>query len=187
MKITDNTFVAIDYCLTLDSGEEADRSQAGQPLTFITGTGQIITGLEKALFGMRAGDTAKVTVEAEDAYGQAREDLIHEVPRDQFPADTEIQPGMAFQAEGPQGPFMIVVKTVTDQTVTVDLNHPMAGQRLHFDVTVQEVREPSAADLAAMTDSGCGCGCGDDEEAGCGCGTGDAAEKGSCGSGCGCR
>lgn len=188
MKIAENTFVAIDYCLTLDSGEEVDRSQAGQPLTFITGTGQIITGLERALIGMRAGDSAKVTVEAEDAYGAAREDLMQEVPRDHFPADTEIEAGMAFQAEGPQGPFMIVVKSVSDQTVTVDLNHPMAGQRLHFDVTVQEVREASAADLAAIEDDGCGCGCGgDDKEDGCGCGSGDATEQGGCGSGCGCR
>lgn len=186
MKIAENTFVAIDYCLTLDSGEEVDRSQMGQPLTFITGTGQIIPGLEQALTGMKAGDTAKVTVEAADAYGPAREDLMQEVPRSHFPADTDIQPGMTFQADGPQGPFMILVKTVTDETVTVDLNHPMAGQRLHFDVTVQEVREASADDLAAiMDDGGCGCGCGDDEEGGCGCG-GGGEEKSSCGSGCGC-
>ena len=183
MKIAANTFVAIDYCLTLDSGEKIDRSQAGQPLTFITGTGQIIPGLEKALTGMRTGDTAKVTVEAADAYGPIREDLVHEVPKTHFPADADIQPGMAFQAEGPQGPFMIVVQTVTDQTVTVDLNHPMAGKRLHFDVTVQEVREPAADDLSAAADAGCGCGCGGDEADGCGCGSGDAEKKG----GCGCR
>lgn len=172
MKVAEKTFVAIEYCLTLDSGEEVDRSPEGDPLSFITGTGQIIPGLEKELMGMAAGESAKITVEPADGYGEVNDELFQEVPRSQFPADVEIETGMSFQAEGPQGPFMIVVKAVNDDNVTVDLNHPMAGQKLHFDVKVMEVREPSEEETAQVA-GGCGCastqpteGCG----SGCSCG-----------------
>jgi FKBP-type peptidyl-prolyl cis-trans isomerase SlyD len=87
---------------------------------------------------------------------------------------------MAFEAQGPQGPFMITVASVNDNdTVTVDLNHPMAGKQLHFDVNVVEVREPTAEELAqvaASMSSGCGCGC-ESETAG---------DADACGSGCNC-
>ncbi len=181
MKIVDKTFVAIDYCLKLDSGEEADRSQEGQPLTFITGTGQIIPGLDNALSGMSAGEEATITVEPEEAYGLIQDDLLQTVPRTQFPADQDVQPGMAFQAQGPNGPFMILVKTVEEDNVTVDLNHPMAGQRLHFEVKIVEVREPSSEEIAALENPGGGCGCG------CGDASADDAPKEACGSGgCAC-
>ncbi len=172
MKIADKMYVAIDYCLTLDSGEEVDRSAAGSPLTFITGNGQIIPGLEKELLGLKQGDTAQITVEPEDGYGQAKEDLFHEIPLDQFPADVEIEPGMGFQAQGPKGPFMFYVKSIDNGTVKADLNHPMAGKRLHFDVTVAEVREASSEELAKTTNGG-GCGCG-------------STDPNDCGSGCNC-
>ncbi|MCJ7618137.1 MAG: peptidylprolyl isomerase [Desulfobacterales bacterium] len=170
MKIAENLFVAIEYCLSLDSGEEVDRSRSGNPLSFITGTGQIIPGLEKELMGMKAGDSANITVEPDDAYGPAREDLMHEIPRSQFPVEADINPGTKFQAQSPNGPIMIVVKTVEDDTVTVDLNHPLAGQRLHFDVKIVEVREPNAQELASAV-------------GGCSCGT---ESPGNCGPGCSC-
>ena len=164
MKITENSFVAIEYCLTIDSGEEVDRSRAGNPLSFIAGTGQIIPGLEKELMGMEAGDSANITVEPDDAYGPAREDLLHIVPRSQFPADVDIKPGIRLQAQSPNGPIIIAVKTVEEDTVTVDLNHPLAGQRLHFDVRVVEVREPSAQELANVAG---GCNCSSDSSDNC--------------------
>ncbi len=180
MKIADNVFVAISYALTLDSGEEVDRSQEGKPLAFITGSGQVIPGLERELMGMRAGDSARITIEAEEAYGPVQEDLFKELPRSQFPSDMEIEEGMAFEAQAPQGPIMIVVKSIKDKdTVVVDLNHPMAGQRLNFDVKVMEVRETSAAERAAMTSMAAGCG------AGCECDT-DADGAPACGPGCNC-
>lgn len=148
MKIEKKLFVAIEYCLTLDSGEEVDRSRSDNPLSFITGTGQIIPGLEKEIMGMETGDSANITVEPDDAYGPPRKDLMHEIPRSQFPADADIKPGIKFQAQSPNGPIIILVKTVKDDTITVDLNHPLAGQRLHFDVKIAEVREPSAQELA---------------------------------------
>ncbi|KPJ99841.1 MAG: hypothetical protein AMJ60_03640 [Desulfobacterales bacterium SG8_35] len=177
MNIADKMYVAIEYTLTLESGQEIDKSPAGQPLGFIAGTGQIIPGLEKALMGRTAGDNAKLVIEPEDAYGPIKDDLFQDIPKSQFPADVEIKPGMAFEAQGPRGPFMITVAKVNDNdTVTVDLNHPMAGKQLHFDVNVVEVREPTAEEIAqaaSSLSSGCGCGSSDDADAcgpGCNCG-----------------
>jgi len=179
MNIAEKLYVAIEYTLTLESGQEIDKSPEGQPLGFIAGTGQIIPGLEKALMGRTAGDSAKLVVEPEEAYGPIKDELFQEIPKSQFPGDVEIKPGMAFEAQGPNGPFMISVAKINDNdTVTVDLNHPMAGKQLHFDVNVIEVRQPSAEELAqvaASMSAGCGCGCDSDSE--------DAP---SCGSGCNC-
>jgi FKBP-type peptidyl-prolyl cis-trans isomerase SlyD len=114
-------------------------------------------------------------VEPEDGYGTVRDDLFQEVPRNQFPQDVEIKEGMSFEAQGPRGPFMIVVSSINDNdTITVDLNHPMAGQRLHFAVKVVEVRKASEEELVKLA-GGCGCGCGTSEQAdcsssGCNCG-----------------
>ena len=169
MNIEDKMYVAIDYTLTLESGQEIDKSPTGEPLGFIAGTGQIIPGLEKALMGRAAGDSAKLIVEPEDAYGPVKDELFQEIPQSQFPSDVEVKPGMAFEAQGPNGPFMITVSKINDDTVTVDLNHPMAGKQLHFDVNVIEVREPSAEELAQAADSfSSGCGCGSDNEDACG-------------------
>ena len=171
MKIANNVYVALDYCLKLDSGEEVDRSPAGNPLAFITGNGQIIPGLENKLKGMEAGEDAKITLEPEEAYGQVRQDLFQEIPRDRMPPDMKIEPGMRFQAQRPEGLVMFSVKSVDEDSVTVDLNHPLAGKRLHFDVKVIEVREPSDKELAALSRS-CGCGSSNPTDCcgGCSCG-----------------
>lgn len=168
MKVAENLLVAIDYCLTLDSGEEIDRSQEDSPLSFIVGKGQLIPGLEKELIGMVPGESAKVTVEAEEAYGPEREDLLQEIPRSQFPEGEELKPGMRFQAQGAQGNIMIVVKAVNDDTVTVDLNHPLAGKRLNSEVKVVEVREPSIKELSMMS-AGSSCDTQGQDECGPGC------------------
>jgi FKBP-type peptidyl-prolyl cis-trans isomerase SlyD len=168
MKIAHKLYVAFDYKLTLDSGEEIDSSSEGQPLGFITGSGKIIPGLEKALMGMTVGDNLKMSVEPEEGYGQVNPELFRDVPRNQFPADIDLKPRMTFQAQGPQGPIVINIKEIKDEdTVVIDLNHPLAGKRLHFDVNVVEVREPTADELAALS-SGCNCGCSDKEQADCG-------------------
>jgi FKBP-type peptidyl-prolyl cis-trans isomerase SlyD len=177
MNIADKMYVAIEYTLTLESGQEIDKSSADQPLGFITGTGQIIPGLEKALMGRTTGDNAKLIIAPEDAYGPVKDDLFQEIPKSQFPTDVEVKPGMAFEAQGPRGPFMITVAKVNDNdTVTVDLNHPMAGKQLHFDVNVVEVRKPTDDELAqAAASFSSGCGCGSDD-----------ADADACGSGCNC-
>ena len=170
MKIAQNTHVSIDYTLTLESGEVADRSSEGHPLGFLFGSGQIIPGLETALEGMEAGETAKITVEAADGYGETREELLRDLPRENFPDDLKLEPGIGFEAKGPHGPVTFRLREVREDTVVADFNHPLAGQRLHFDVAVTEVREPTAEELATLMDSGdscspsacssCGGGCG---------------------------
>ncbi|GAB6062158.1 FKBP-type peptidyl-prolyl cis-trans isomerase [Deferrisoma palaeochoriense] len=150
MKAEENLYVAIDYTLTLDSGEVVDKSEPGEPLGFIFGKNQIIPGLERELRGMEEGQTKKVTVEPEDAYGLPSQDLLREIPRENFPADMEIEPGMGFEARGPHGPVVFRVNEVRDDVVVADFNHPLAGERLHFEVTVAEVRKPRPEEMAAM-------------------------------------
>ena len=183
MKIADNQFVAIDYRLTLESGEEVDRSAEGSPLGFVTGTGSIIPGLENALAGKSAGESFRVTVEPESGYGPVQPELVQAIPRERFPSDIEIAPGMSFQARGPRGPVALTVTSVEKNQVNVDLNHPLAGKRLIFDVTVQEVREPLAHELPS---SSSGCGCGPREQDDCGCAGGSGGCGSGSGGGCGC-
>jgi FKBP-type peptidyl-prolyl cis-trans isomerase SlyD len=155
MKIADKSMVSIEYSLTLDNGEEVDKSEPGQPLEFIFNTGQIIPGLEKEIEGMRAGENTKFTVEPEDGYGQPKEELYRKVPRKEFPDN--VKAGMAFQASGPHGAIPFMIKEVDDDEVTIDLNHPLCGERLHFDVRVVGVREATDEELAAAA-SAAGCG-----------------------------
>ncbi len=183
MKITDKLYVAMDYKLSLASGEEVDSSPPGDPLGFITGASQIIPGLERALMGMSVGDSSRVTVEPEDAYGPVIEDMFQEIPRSQFPDDVKVEPGMTFHAQGPHGQIVMSVTELKDNdVVVVDLNHPLAGQQLFFDVNIVEVREPSAEELSQAQSvqqqeqkaGGCSCGSTDQSESGCGpeCGCG---------------
>ena len=185
MNIKEKVFVAFDYILTLDSGEEIDKSPAGQPLGFITGAGQIIPGLEKEMMGMSTGDSVKISVEPEDGYGLVNPALFQEVKREQFPADIEIAPGMTFQSQGPNGPMIINVSEIKDaDTVIIDLNHPMAGKRLHFDINIADVRDLTPEEAAGLSSGcGCGCGCGSDDDAGCGsggCGSGGCGTESGC-------
>ena len=173
MEIAEKIYVSIDYKLTLESGQEIDKSPAGQPLGFITGFGQVIPGLEKALMGRVAGDSAQLVIEPEEAYGPVKDDLFQEVPKSQFPDDVELKPGMNFEAQSPRGPMLITIEKINDNndTVSVDLNHPMAGKQLHFDINVVEVREPTPEELQQLqAQAGCGCGGGETEPSGCGSG-----------------
>ena len=155
MKIQEHRYVTIDYTLTLDSGEVVDRSEPGEPLGFVTGFGQIIPGLEKGLTGMEQGQSAKITVEAGDGYGERQQQLCREIPREHFPGDAAIEPEMLFQMTGPQGVARFRVESVTDKVVVADFNHPLAGERLHFQVTVQEVREARPEDVQQCGPQGC--------------------------------
>lgn len=158
MDIKEKVFVAFNYLLTLDSGEEVDKSPEGSPLGFITGAGQIIPGLEKEMMGMTVGDSVKISVEPEDGYGPVNPELFQEVKREQFPSDLELKPGMTFQSQGPQGPMIINIKEMKDDdTVVIDLNHPLAGKKLHFDIDIVEVRDLTAEETESLS-SGCACG-----------------------------
>jgi FKBP-type peptidyl-prolyl cis-trans isomerase SlyD len=152
MRIEQNKLVALDYVLTLDSGEIVDKSEGGDPLLFLHGQGGIIPGLERQLDGLETGSKADITVEAEEGYGPVRADLVQKLPKKHFP--DEVAAGMSFEAQGAHGPVVLQVREVAGDTVLVDLNHPLAGKRLHFNVHVADVREPTEEDLQ-MFAGGC--------------------------------
>ncbi|OGB96413.1 MAG: hypothetical protein A2Z31_08535, partial [candidate division NC10 bacterium RBG_16_65_8] len=127
----------------VDDGEVRDSNKGGEPLTFIHGQRQIIRGLEKALEGMRAGEEKKVTVEAADAYGKVNPAAVAEVPKERIPA-TALTVGTELLAQDSSGRTRTVrVKEIKEQTVVIDMNHPLAGKTLVFDVKVLSVEPPS--------------------------------------------
>lgn len=141
MQIAENAEVSIHYTLTNDAGETIDSSEGKEPLTYVHGSGQIIPGLESALEGKTEGDKLQATIEPADAYGERQEELIQPVPREAFEGVDEIEPGMQFQAQSEQGVQLVTVTSVDETIVTVDANHPLAGETLHFDVEVVGVKE----------------------------------------------
>ncbi|MCE8019525.1 peptidylprolyl isomerase [Halomonas sp. MCCC 1A11036] len=147
MQIAQNSVVAFHYTLTNDAGEVLDSSEGRQPLTYLHGAGNIIPGLEKQLEGREAGDKLNVTVAPDEGYGEVQPQLVQEVPRDAFQGVESVEPGMQFQAQTQGGPLMVTVTKVEGDTVTVDGNHPLAGQKLNFDVEIAEVREASQEEI----------------------------------------
>lgn len=169
MIIEKNKVVSIDYTLKNVSGEIIDESKNAGPLNYIHGNGMLITGLEKMLEGKKPGDSFHAEIEAAEAYGERKEDLIIEVPREHFPDDIQIKEGMQFEAAGPGGSNIVTVKSVQEKSITVDANHPLAGQKLFFDVSVVDVRDQTEEELAAAQRGGCGGSCGGCGSGGCGC------------------
>lgn len=148
MKIAENCVVSIHYRLTNDEGEEIDASANGDPLVYLHGADNIIPGLEGALEGRGVGDQLKVTVQPEDAYGPIDPELVQAVPRNTFKGVDKLEPGMQFQMRDPEGQVQVVtVQEVNGQGVIIDANHPLAGQVLHFAVTVEAVRAATAEEL----------------------------------------
>ena len=149
MKIASGHVVEIDYSLHLGDGRVVDASEPGEPLTYLHGEGQIVPGLESALEGLSAGDQKQVVVAPGDGYGEHDPQGVQEVPRGAFPAEFDPQPGMELTAEGPDGePVPFAVREVRPETVVIDLNHPLAGKTLHFDVTVREIRAATPEEVA---------------------------------------
>ncbi|SDI71203.1 FKBP-type peptidyl-prolyl cis-trans isomerase [Billgrantia gudaonensis] len=147
MQIAQNSVVAFHYTLTNDAGEVLDSSEGRDPLTYLHGAGNIIPGLEKELEGREAGDKLNVAVTPEEGYGEVQPQLVQEVPRDAFQGVEAVEPGMQFQAQTQGGPLMVTVTQVEGDTVTVDGNHPLAGQKLNFDVEIADVREASQEEV----------------------------------------
>jgi FKBP-type peptidyl-prolyl cis-trans isomerase SlyD len=177
MKIEPRNYVGIHYTLKLDDGEVLDSSEGNDPLGFIQGTGQIIEGLDKALLGKEVGEKFAVTVAPEEGYGEVNEEMHRELPRENFPEDAELEPGIGFTANGPHGPVAFTIVKAEGDTVTVDFNHPLAGKTLNFDVEIVETREPNAEELAMLASASA---CGDDDcEEGCA-----PTDCSSCGGGC---
>jgi FKBP-type peptidyl-prolyl cis-trans isomerase SlyD len=148
MKIDKNHVVSLHYTLTNDQGEKLDSSASGEPLAYLHGAMGIIPGLEKELLGKAVGDEFVVVIRPEDGYGEIREELIDAVSRELFGEIDQIEVGMQLQAGDPNGQTRVVtIKAIGEDTVTVDANHPLAGQVLHFDVSVEEIRPATQEEI----------------------------------------
>jgi FKBP-type peptidyl-prolyl cis-trans isomerase 2 len=134
--------VQLHYTLTLDDGRVVDSSRERGPFQVTLGEGQVIKGFEKAVLGMTPGETKKVTVSAEEGYGPYRDELVQQVSREQIPPNVDVSVGQRLQASDQNGRTMVL--TVIDQgpeTVTLDANHPLAGEDLTFDVELLDVNK----------------------------------------------
>ena len=148
MQVARDAVVIIHYTLTNDVGEVLDSSAGGEPLAYIHGGGNIINGLEEALEGKAAGNKLAVVVPAEKGYGVRDARLVEQVPKRAFQGVGEVKAGMRFTAQTEQGPRQVVVTRVVGDMVTVDGNHPLAGQTLNFDIEITDVRAATAEELA---------------------------------------
>jgi FKBP-type peptidyl-prolyl cis-trans isomerase SlyD len=163
----ENSVVAIEYEVKeAGTTEIVDSNKGSAPLEFITGIGQIIPGLENALVGMDINENGDILVKAEEAYGQFNPEAIQDVPKDQFDG-IELEEGMMLYGQGEQGEtIQVVVKSFTDEMVTIDYNHPLAGKDLMFTVSVLDVRDATDEEIATGQVGGAHC-----EDGSCGCGS----------------
>ncbi len=149
MLITNQHVVAIDYTLSNDAGEVIDSSAGAEPLVYLHGASNIIAGLENALAGKAVGDELEVSIEPEDAYGEYSAELITNLGREMFEGVEDLEVGMQFHASAPDGGMQIVtIRDIDGDQVTIDGNHPLAGQQLNFKVKVVSVRAASEEEIA---------------------------------------
>ena len=132
--------VRIHYTGTLDDGTQFDSSAGRDPLEFALGAGHVIPGFDNAVDGMAVGENKTVTIPPDEAYGQRHEQLVQQVSRSALPDDIEPAVGMQLQSQSPEGQtMMLVVTEVEDESITVDANHPLAGQALTFAIELVEI------------------------------------------------
>lgn len=140
MPIKKGSKVKLEYEGTFDDGSVFDSSKGPdkKPLEFVVGNNQIIPGLEKAITGLQKGEEKTIKIDPKDAYGDHNPELVKQVPRNQVPEG--VQAGMFLGVKLPNGQQMIIkVVTVTNETVTIDLNHPLAGKTLNFKIKVLDI------------------------------------------------
>ena len=150
LVVANDTVVKIDYTLSLDDGEVYDSSTETGPLEYLHGYDQLIPGLEAALEGMRVGDIKDVVVTPDLGYGEYDPDAVELVPHDAVPADMELEPGMSvdlYDEESDQEIEAFVAEVSADG-VLLDMNHPLAGETLHFSVKILGIRNASAEEIA---------------------------------------
>ena len=147
MQIEDKRVVTLAYILKDNDDNIIDQSDDGS-FCYLHGASNIIPGLESALTGKISGDKLSVSISPEEAYGVREDEKIQNVPREMFPPEQEIEPGMQFHAQSPDGNTLVVtIAKVEEESVTVDGNHPLAGVHLNFDVRIMDVREATSEEL----------------------------------------
>jgi FKBP-type peptidyl-prolyl cis-trans isomerase SlyD len=147
MQIAKDKVVSIDYTLKNDDGQILDTSDGREPLNFIQGNGHLIPGLEEALEGKTKDEKLSVSIPPEKGYGLRSEEMVHVVDKSNFEPGANIEVGMQFQAQMEHGMQMLTVLKVDGDKITLDGNHPLADQTLHFDVDIKDVRDASAEEL----------------------------------------
>lgn len=202
MKITDNKYVTLAYDLHVGEGEDRElmeQASAERPLEFIFGTNSMLEAFEKQIDGLTQGESFSFHLTPEEAYGDYDEEKIIELPKNIFEVEGKIDEEILFEGntvpmmDSSGNRLMGSVMSIGEESVTMDFNHPLAGELMHFEGTVMGVRDASAEEIAALfSGGGCGCGsggcgsCGDEGDGDGGCGCGSKSESGGCGSGCNC-
>lgn len=185
MKISPNKYVSLAYDLNVGEEDELElmeQATSQKPLEFIFGTNSMLEAFENQIEGLSEGDKFSFTLTPDQAYGEYDESKIIDLPKNIFQVEGQIDESMLFEGntlpmmDSSGNRLMGSIVSVADDTVSMDFNHPLAGELMHFAGSVLGVREASAEEIAALFSSGgCGCGCGDeghDAEGGCGCGSG---------------
>lgn len=149
MKITDNKVAQFHYTLTNAQGELLDTSLEREPLLYLHGTSSLITGLETQLADKVKGDKFEANVKSADAYGDYNEELVHIVPKSGFQneGDEQLSEGMQVQVDTNNGMAVALVTKIEGENVTLDLNHPLSGMDLKFDIEIMDVREATKEEL----------------------------------------
>lgn len=154
-KVENGLYVSVDYKGTLQNGEVFDSSHGRQPLEVQMGIGQLIAGFENELVGMALNDKKVFTLEPESAYGQRDESLIRDFARADLPSEMEPKVGMMLTLQSPEGQQMPAKIThLDDEKLSVDLNHPLAGESLTFEIEVVGI-----SDSSTQSHGDCGSGC----------------------------
>lgn len=148
MPIEQNKVVRFHYTLSDSEGAKIDSSIGAEPLPYLHGANNIVPGLERELLGKDVGDKFNVVVSSAEGYGEYNEQLKQKAPRSMFEGVDKIEVGSQFEATTDQGPISVIVTAVDDKEVTVDGNHPLAGQDLFFDIEVMEVRDASEEEIS---------------------------------------
>ncbi|MCF6355518.1 MAG: peptidylprolyl isomerase [Candidatus Polarisedimenticolaceae bacterium] len=132
--------VKVHYTGTFDDGTQFDSSVGQTPLIVKIGAGETIPGFDKGLEGMAVGEKKRISIPPEEGYGEHNPELIHEVPRADFPEEMDLKIGLELQAQGPDGHSCILsIKEINEETITVDANHPMVGKHLNFELEVVDI------------------------------------------------
>jgi peptidylprolyl isomerase len=136
----DKDTVKVHYTGKLEDGSVFDSSTGREPLEFTLGTGSVIPGFDQGIVGMAIGETKTITITPDDAYGPLRKELVIEVKKSDIPGEIDTSVGQRLQIPQPEGqPIPVVITEVTDETITLDANHPLAGKTLIFDVELVEI------------------------------------------------
>jgi len=148
LEVVDDLVVSLDYTLRLDDEEVIDASEDQEPLEFLQGRGEIIPGLEQALYGMAVGDEKDIVVAPADGYGEQDPDAFELVERDIFPPDLDLKPGNGLRMRDSSGQALVAYVTeVRPEEVVLDFNHPLAGETLYFSVKIADLRLATSEEL----------------------------------------